>query len=464
MPAQNSKKKHKKREKKGVTFDKCEYKCTAQPGLLQHIRSKHEGVRYNCDQCEHAATTLQDLKLHRVKKHESAIYKCDKCYYASTTELRLQKHKKANHETVSYKCDKCDYASTTALRLQKHKKANHEDVSYKCDKCDYASTSVILLQKHKQSKHEVVYYKCEECDFASILPSSLKRHKISIHYYTYSVREGDQHICRQCEYAVEMKSRLEMYKGSIQNWLYYFCDQCDFSVRSLLDLKKHKKSIHNELQFPCSYCDYYLSYLPMQRKKSILHVNMNIYDQSEQIFPTAHSVPLSHKQSKSDNGVAQTIEEPIFIETSGMNNGDSEIMREEENIEDPLALIKMDPTEIDVLQNAPGISDIGANITLEADACDLKSEIDIEEDLVLKTEASDISEFVLAAAEISIFKDKSFASEVCQQDHTYAKPGENDIVSGNRSSNHNFDLETKIEIEEDITIKTESSDLSEFLN
>ena len=451
MPALNSKKK----QKKGFSCDKCEYKYKSQQKLLYHIKSKHEGVRY-----------------------ESAIYKCDKCEYASTTKLRLQKHKKSKHEVVSYKCDKCEYASTTELRLKEHKKSKHEGVSYKCDKCEFASTSVIRLEDHKKTciLRKVVYYKCEECDYASIMLSNLKKHKIAIHYPTHSIREGDKHLCSQCKYSVEMKSRLKMYKGSIQNCLYYFCDQCDFSVTSLPDLKQHKKLIHNEIQFHCAYCDYYLSYLPRQNNKSIQDVN-NIYDQCGQILTTHSdplsgplsgplSDPLSHKQSKHDNGVAHTTPEPIFIEISG--SGESEMMneeeimlKEEENIEDPLSLMKMDPTEINVLQIDPGNSDIAANITLEADTCDLKSEIEIEEDLVLKTESSDISDFVFEAAEISICKDNSFVSEGYQQDHTYAKSYVNDIESGNQSSDHNFELKIKIEIEEDITIKTESS---EFLN
>ena len=41
--------------------------------VINHIGSKHKGVRYPCDKCEYAATTARDMKRHIKIKHEGAI-------------------------------------------------------------------------------------------------------------------------------------------------------------------------------------------------------------------------------------------------------------------------------------------------------------------------------------------------------------------------------------------------------
>ena len=63
----------------------------------------------------------------------------------------------------------------------------------------------------------------------------------------------------------------------------------------------------------------------------------------------------------------------------------------------PLSLVEIEPIEEDVLD--PGAADVSANIKQETDSCDLESIIDIEEDLVLKTEPSDLTEFINDAYE-----------------------------------------------------------------
>ena len=82
------------------------------------------------------------------------------------------------------------------------------------------------------------------------------------------------------------------------------------------------------------------------------------------------------------------IMESVSIETSDISDVESDI-EQKENIDDQLSLIKIEPSEID-----HEMPDISANIKHEADLCDFESKIYVEEDLVLKTESSDLSEFL----------------------------------------------------------------------
>ena len=124
------------------------------------------------------------------------------------------------------------------------------------------------------------------------------------------------------------------------------------------------------------------------------------------------------------------IMEPVFIETSNISDVETEI-KQEENIDDPLSLIKIEPIENDITVNDPGIVYVSASVKQEADMCDLESKIEIEEDLVLKTESSDLSEFIHAGNKAPSIETEASVSEVHQHDHTYAKSTESDDNNAN---------------------------------
>ena len=56
-------------------------------------------------------------------------------------------------------------------------------------------------------------------------------------------------------------------------------------------------------------------------------------------------------------------------------------------------------------QHCSGISWATTTNTPESGTCDLMSEIEVEEDMILKTESSDISEFIEQCHEEDIFRD-----------------------------------------------------------
>ena len=78
------------------------------------------------------------------------------------------------------------------------------------------------------------------------------------------------------------------------------------------------------------------------------------------------------------------IMESVSIETSDISDEESDI-EQKENIDDQLSLIKIEPSEID-----HEMPDISANIKHGDDLCDFEPKIYVEEDLVLKTESSDL--------------------------------------------------------------------------
>ena len=65
------------------------YKSTWQ----SHIKSKYEGVRYECDQCECKAAWQSYITDCIKSKHEGVRYGCDQFNYKGTDKGNLNKHK-----------------------------------------------------------------------------------------------------------------------------------------------------------------------------------------------------------------------------------------------------------------------------------------------------------------------------------------------------------------------------------
>ena len=58
--------------------------------LKTHVKSKHEGVRYQCDESGFAATTKGNLKTHIESKHGFVPYPCSECDFVAITKCALK--------------------------------------------------------------------------------------------------------------------------------------------------------------------------------------------------------------------------------------------------------------------------------------------------------------------------------------------------------------------------------------
>ena len=58
---------------------------TRKGSMMEHYRSKHEGIKYPCNQCDYQATTQSNLQTHIQSKHEGIKYPCNQCDYKATT-------------------------------------------------------------------------------------------------------------------------------------------------------------------------------------------------------------------------------------------------------------------------------------------------------------------------------------------------------------------------------------------
>ena len=84
----------------------------------------------------------------RIKGSKEDGFSCDQCDFTSMYSSNLSQHMKSKHEGIRYPCDQCEYAATSSGHLQRHKQSKHEGIRYPCDQCEYAATDFNSLKKH----------------------------------------------------------------------------------------------------------------------------------------------------------------------------------------------------------------------------------------------------------------------------------------------------------------------------
>jgi len=366
-------------------------------------RTQSHGEMFTCDQCDYIGTQFA-LLCHKKSKHEvryrvHVIYSCDQCEYVATFKSHLKQHKESKHDGVRYPCNQCKYSAADQSTLRRHQKSKHEEVKYSCEQCEFIGSQSGLL-RHKKSKHEGVRYPCDQCEYVATRVSHLKQHKESKH-------EGVRYPCDQCKYSATDQSTLKRHKKSKHEGVKFTCDQCEYAATRYDYLKIHKKKKHS-----------IVSTVATKVKNDRVKIE-KIDARKYQISPDGH-----------------TIMDPVVIDISNKNR----------------AYIKSFSMDISDFQVQKENGD-------DNRYCDLQTKIEIEEDMAIKTESSDLSEFLDPSYKSSI--DSNVSCTEIKKEENFENYDISDLC---KSESDTFDLQTKIEIEEDMAIKTESSDLSEFLN
>ena len=190
---------------KSMSCCQCDFKTNAKVKLENHVRSKHDSVRYKCRECDFDTTSESALKLHKSIKHnEQRTIKCHLCEFIATRNGMLKRHYSSKHielkDKRQFKCDQCDFNTLVQQRLQKHKRMMHPYISvtekvsklciqtndfvYKCKSCEMTFSKEYKCSIHIKTKHLGIKLKLAEgnkkviCQLCSLelTQSSLSRH------------------------------------------------------------------------------------------------------------------------------------------------------------------------------------------------------------------------------------------------------------------------------------------------
>ena len=213
-----------------------------------------------------------------------------------------------------------------------------------------------MKQHYKKREHGGVKYFCDKCDFTTTILSSLNRHK-------KTENGGNKYPCDQCDFSATSLLRLVSHKVSNHEGVKYQCDKCEYVAIQNSDLMKHKESKHEDAY-------------RHRRSKHSVDKSFEINVKNDSVLPWRQTdSALPGKVEKSNYQVSENkpqLLEPVFIESSHMCDGDTEI-KQEDNINDPLSLIKTEPVENVIFENDPGISDV-SSVKQEVDMRDAEFE------------------------------------------------------------------------------------------
>ena len=109
-----------------IECDACDFTTTRLDGLREHKLSVHQGIRYNCPQCAKTFTQERNMKMHVRMIHEKkTTLSCDQCDYTTSWKDSLHQHIKTKHEGVFFECPICLRALASSRQVQQHIKTVH---------------------------------------------------------------------------------------------------------------------------------------------------------------------------------------------------------------------------------------------------------------------------------------------------------------------------------------------------
>ena len=77
--------------------NQCAKQFASKPGLINHIKSIHEGARYECKLCDQQYNIKSSLKKHVMSKHQGVKFSCNECVYQATQKTHLRRHIQSYH-------------------------------------------------------------------------------------------------------------------------------------------------------------------------------------------------------------------------------------------------------------------------------------------------------------------------------------------------------------------------------
>ena len=109
-----------------IFCDACEFSTTRLDTLRNHKLSVHQGVRYNCPECDKFFTQERNMKMHiKVIHLRETELSCDQCEYTTLWKDSMHQHIKTKHEGVAYECHICLKSLSSQRQLEKHIEVVH---------------------------------------------------------------------------------------------------------------------------------------------------------------------------------------------------------------------------------------------------------------------------------------------------------------------------------------------------
>ena len=130
---------------------------------FRYHMNKHktnENILFECDLCKFSTGNRSKLQQHKMYIHGASLIQNQSCTIPDCGKTYLRKgelieHIKSKHVGVKLQCNICDFLTTVKASLRVHKLNVHGTISKECcDICEYRGTRY-NLRRHKIRSHQL---------------------------------------------------------------------------------------------------------------------------------------------------------------------------------------------------------------------------------------------------------------------------------------------------------------------
>ena len=159
---------------KDLQCDECEYKASVNANMTRHKRRHHDTIKIKCISCKFIGT--QAALSDHIRNSHGDMKQCNDCGYKARYRSSMIQHQRTKHQGMSFHCGECDSNFESEIGLKFHTDSKHRGIRFKCPKCDYMATRKGNLKVHDQAMHENIKYPCGKCSYIASTPRSLSWH------------------------------------------------------------------------------------------------------------------------------------------------------------------------------------------------------------------------------------------------------------------------------------------------
>ena len=151
----------------------CDFQSPTKEAMDEHRDSKHK----------HQATPKKSSEVERKIRESRKEFICNICHVSKKSRATLGLHIRSEHEGIRYNCsvDGCKFSGKQKTQLKAHMNAIHLNIKLPCDFCDFKTAQESNLQLHMIKKHGVKPFSCDKCDFRCHKSERMQHHMLYMH-------------------------------------------------------------------------------------------------------------------------------------------------------------------------------------------------------------------------------------------------------------------------------------------
>ncbi|CAL4061776.1 unnamed protein product [Meganyctiphanes norvegica] len=205
----------------------CDYKCSSDAGLQEHIEGHQATPPFICH-CSVECSSEANLKSHMVTHTDIKMESSDLDIECLTDFNNNELHGNLPVQSHSYECTDCGHKFDCQIHLKWHLLTHNNKQYYDCSECEFRTIKLFNLKMHEKKHAGKKLMACPECDYKA-------ENEILLVKHTKTHRKNMKPKCCQ--------NNFKKCKGKSE--LSFICSYCSDDFSSLKKLTKHVQ-IHNK--------------------------------------------------------------------------------------------------------------------------------------------------------------------------------------------------------------------------